>query len=91
MTENYYYKFIKKDEFSFIFNKIYKLQNLLENFENYGSFIDEKGNLNGYSGTNHNFFKPVNEEEYLIQEGIITKKEQNYDYLIIIFKELNIT
>jgi hypothetical protein len=34
---------------------------------------------------------PATEEEYLIQKGKITKKEQNYDYLIVLLKKLNIT
>ena len=88
MEKPKYYRYIIKNDFSFTYNKIYKLQNSLEKFETYGSFIDNRGNLNGFAGENYKHFIPATEEEYFIQEGIVIPIF-NYNKLINILDFIN--
>lgn len=79
---------------SFTIGKIYEIQDV-SNLNEYGNFIDDKGNLNGFAPYNHKYFKPSTEQAYCTQEGIpfidkSDKKIGNYDYLIDLFKKLNI-
>jgi pectate lyase len=85
MTENKYYKCINESGYSFTFGKIYILQNSLENFESFGSFIDDTGDKNGFAGDNHKHFIEVTEEEYNIQENY----KLNHNKLINILKFIN--
>lgn len=71
-------------------NNAVKIGHIYQLSENPSSYVDCYRLYNlGHWTTSQ--FEPATEEEYLIQEGKITKKEQNYDYLIVLLKELNIT
>ena len=81
-----YYKCFSGDEDGdgfFTTGKIYKIKNpeYLEEMEN---FIDDKGQSNGWGGTNYKHFEPSTIEEWNIQEGIYTKPEAEEDYLYLI-------
>jgi hypothetical protein len=85
-----YYKFIKETTIkSFTQYKIYKIKNP-DNLNHYENFINDERRANGLSPENDKCFEPATKEEYLIQEGIIPKQKQNYDYLVEFFTKYNI-
>lgn len=87
MEKPKYYKFIKKNENDFTFKRIYKIKNV-NDLNDFGNFIDDRGRENGYSSNNHLYFIPATEKEYFIQEGIIIPIF-NYNKLINILNFIN--
>jgi len=74
----------------FTFDKIYKIR-FPNNLNNYGNFIDDNKDYNGFHPDNHKWFTPVTELEWNLQEGIITPiTKQDYSYLINILEKHNI-
>ena len=89
----YYECFHTTDTNCFTFGKIYKCLNS-QNLEDVGNFIDDKGDRNGWGGSNYKHFKPSTLEAFNIQECIIFKrkktKKENLSYLIKFLNKLNI-
>ena len=54
--------------------------------------INNKGEKNGWCGSNHKHFKPSTLEAFNLQQGITPKKikKENLSYLIKLLKKLNI-
>lgn len=80
-----YYKCIKNKDHENVFTlgKIYEALNP-NNLEQYGNFIDDTGNRNGFSGLNHKHFEPVD-------ELIVEEPKEDYSYLIPFIEKLNKT
>lgn len=65
-----YYKFIGRSDIYFTEGKIYKIRNP-KDLEAKENFIDDMGNLNGFSDLNYKFFKPSTQQAFDLQEGKI--------------------
>lgn len=75
-------------EMDFTIGKIYECINPT-NLEALNNFIGNTGYTNGWSYSNFKHFTPVTEEEWNLQEGI-TSVKQDYTYLIDILEKHNI-
>lgn len=86
-----YYKCINDGGWpnKFTLNKIYKINNP-DDLEAGCNFKDNLGINNGWTMANYKHFEPSTKEEYFIQEGLILKQEQNYDYLVEFLTRNNI-
>ena len=80
-TISEYYEFVGPPNREFTVGKIYKIRNP-NNLEAFGNFINDKGEEDGWSGTNYEKFKPSTKEffdkqEYLVQYQEAAKPIEN--------------